>query len=519
MNLEESNSFIEAAQKNDRRKKSVVISIIFCAILILILLALIFMIKQKDASTLKMFVDGSQKNITATLFKDVDGQTYVNVKEIAQLIGGYTYTKGEYGTYIDETTSCYLTNDYEIVAISSDLDTFVKYSEFTAAEPIIAEITVSVKSEKGQSQKYNLENPVKYIDNAIYVPFSALPDMFNAQVDLSEQNRIKIYTLNQIVLNGKNTIGQLGYTMMSNEYENLKAMVYGYAVVGNDSFYGVINLYAPEDNREVIGLKYDDITFIPNLKDFLTKATVDKGTVVGVFSSDGSTVITPKEYDEISIYDDETQLYLVSNDNKYGILNRKGEVIVYADYDAIGYESAKNLDLPAGTGSYKVLFNECVVVKDGSKYGLFDIEGNELLSTVYTSFMFDTSRSDSLNVGAKSVFLIPETVGIKGIVISQNDLYGIYDVEAGAIIIPTVCSKVYSITKEAKTTYYLEYNGMTLELEQYLKDNNLVSVKSSKTEETSSELVENVSGATSEGNESEETTSGETETSEVVTTE
>lgn len=492
MNLEESNSFIVEEEKNDRKKRTVVVSIILCSILVAILLLLIGYIKQQDAKTLKLFLNGNQIQISSTLLRESEGKTYINIKEISKLLG-YTYTKGGYEQYVeDEKTSCYLTNDYEIVDLSCDKDTFTKYSYFTATNPVINNIKIVVKSPNGQAQKYNLDSNVKYIDNEIYVPINSLPDIINTQVDLSEPNRIKLYSIEQIVANSISTITQLGYKIMGNEYENLKAMIYGYAVVGDGKHYGVISL---SNGSVIIGLKYTDITFIPNLKDFLTKAVNSSDeNVVGIFASDGSTVIKPMEYDEIYIYDDETQLYLVESDKKYGILNRKGEIVIYADHDSIGYKNAEKFDMPKGTGNYKVPFGKYIIVKDGSKYGLFDIEGNELLPIVYDSLLYDTKNSESLVSGEKSVFIIPEEVGIRGFVIcKKNEGYGIYDAKAEKIVIPTVCSKIYSVTKEGTTTYYVEYDGMTLELKQYLIDNNLISINNTpeeNTEETSTEPVE-----------------------------
>ena len=493
MNLEESTSFMQEEEKKAKKKKIVVISIVLCALLIVALFCCILAIQYKDAQTLKMFIDGTQVSISSSIFKQIDDKTYVNIREMGEAFG-YHYNQGEYNNFNENEDSCYLTNEYEIIAYTAEQDTFTKYAEaLTTEEATIAEIPVTVKSTPGQAQKYSLESNIKLVDGIIYAPFEAVPDMFNVQLNLSQENRIKMYTLEQIVASAQKTVGKLGYTSMSGDYENLKAMIYGFAVVGNGTNFGVISL---TDGKEIIGLKYEDITFIPNLKDFQIKA----GNTVGIFASDGSTVIKPTAYDEISVYDDDNQLYLVKKDGKFGILNRLGKVIIYPDYDEIGYtfNAGENK-----TKEYKLLFNKCIPVKESSKYGLFSIEGEEILPCVYDelgsalSFANDVSVSNNYD----PVLDIPEELGIYGLVINQNGSYGVFDINTESIIIPVVCSRVYSVTKAAKTTYYVQYNGQDLELDNYLTVNNLKSLEVKKEEEpeasqagdTTNEVAENTS--------------------------
>ena len=475
MNLEQSNSFMEEEAKKDRKKRTVIISIVICSLLVVLLFFCIIAIQYQDAQKLKMFINGIEVGIPSTLYKQIDGVTYVNVREMGAMLE-YTYTQGEYNQYNEDETSCYLSNDFEIVTFTAEESSFVKYAETTNQKLKIGEnIEVSVKSANGLAQKYSLQSPIKLIDGSIYAPFEALPDMFNAQADLSEQNRIKISNFERVITRAQKTVGKLGYTSISGDYENFKAMLYGLAVVGGDGTdYGVVSL---TDGKEVIGLKYEDITFIPNLRDFQIKA----GNTVGIFASDGSTVIKPKEYDEISVYDEEHQLYLVKHEGKYGILNRLGEIIIHTDYDQIGYNVSENNQ--ASNAEYKIIFDKCIPVKDGTKYGLYSIEGTELLACVYDELGSTLSMETAQSSNEKPVFEIPPELGIKGIIINQNGMYGVFDITSETIIIPCVCTRVYSITKAAQTTYYLEYNGEQINLDQYLEANNLKNITIEKMED------------------------------------
>ncbi len=69
-----------------------------------------------------------------------------------------------------------------------------------------------------------------------------------------------------------------------------------------------------------------------------------------------------------------------------------------------------------------------------------------------------------------NVLTIPETTGIKGIVVKNyNNLYGIYDAKTRRLI-PCSFTKIYSKTKSGVTTYFLEYSEQEFELESYLQE-------------------------------------------------
>ncbi len=483
MNLEESNSFMQEEAKRAGKKKIVIAFMALCAILIVLIFILIGVIQFQDSQKLKMFINGTEVNISSTLYKTVEDTNYVNIKEISKMLG-YSYTQGEYNKYNEDESSCYLQNSYEIVALTSDETVFEKYAQFVPPEEgaMIAKIPVTVKSENGQVQKYTLSNPIQLIDGNIYVPFDSLTDMLNVNLNISQKNRIQINTLDQVVNSMKSRVASLKYTSMSGDYENLKAMLYGLAVVGDGKDFGVVSL---TDGEIIIGIKYADITFLPNLKDFL----VNSGTGVGIYSSEGKTVIKLAEYDDISIYDEEKQIYLVEKDGKYGILNRLGEVVIYPDYDQIGYKfTGGNRN---GKDEYKIIFDKCIPVKEGSKYGLYNIEGEQILSCAYDELGSGSAELDVVH-NQKSILEIPAEVGIKGIIISQNGMYGVYDVTSENLIVPCVCTKAYSITKAAQTTYYLEYNEQQLNLKDYLEMNHLnnISTEEEKNETENANAVE-----------------------------
>lgn len=134
------------------------------------------------------------------------------------------------------------------------------------------------------------------------------------------------------------------------------------------------------------------------------------------------------------------------------------------------------------------------------KLDLWITSGNEIFKPVYTlGYVANASVESSENEGDKrnsstnttsqntlsntsanqntveldehdNVLTIPETTGIKGIVVKNyNNLYGIYDAKTRRLI-PCSFTKIYSKTKSGVTTYYLEYNEQEFELESYLQE-------------------------------------------------
>ena len=474
MNLEDSDKFAEAQKLADKKKKIVLISIVLCMILIALLVILIIYIRYLDSLQLKLYIDGEQKPISSTLFISKNNTNYVNIEEVSELLG-YIYTKGEYEKYNENEDSCYVKNDLEVTAISANLQTFTKYINVEDETTVLSEegpygTEITVKSDNGKFNTFTLEKPIEIINNELYMPFDILRDVYNVTIDISEQNRIRIYTLPVMFKNAMEIASKAGYTNVSGIYENIRAIPYGLIILGNGKEFGVIDY--TQNNKEILSVKYENLEFIQNTKEFFMTA----GSTVGLLDSDGKTIIKPMEYDEISILDEVKQLYLVKKDGKYGVLNRKGEIIVHVDYERIGLKDIEkfgsNIESIRNTS---LLFDDCIVVEANGKYGIFDITGKELLNCNYEALGY-IGISSKDNSSEENVLIIPEEVGIKGIVICYDGLYGIYDANANAIIIPCACSRIYSVKKLGTTTYYMEFNGEQIELNNYLVANDLKSI-------------------------------------------
>lgn len=471
MNLEESDSFREEIESNTRKRRGVMLSIVLCAILVALLFFLIIMIKHKDAITEKMFLNDKQIALTPTIYKQVGEDLYISVPELAELLG-YEYKKGNYGLYDEDEESCYMTNKFEILSISSNSDKFVKYID-VAPDASLAEIVVTQESPSGYSESFKLAKPIKIIDGTIYAPYENIEDMFNLVIDWGEYRK-RIYDLNYIVADTKAILGNLGITEISGYYENLRAMMYGYIIKGNGTdgnqgdAYGV---FSQEKNKDILTLQYKNIKFAQNAREFYI--TTDNGKM-GLLDKDGNTIIKASEYDEVSLLDEENQLYLVKKDGEYGVLNRNGKVVVYVENDEVGYD-VSDFELDNIENSM-LFFGNCIPVEKNKKYGLYNTLGDVVLGISYDGFGYKSTASSRTSGNEESVLTIPRELGIEGIVINQDDLYGIYDVNEEKIILPCVFTKIYAVRKSGQITYYAEYDGTTCNLKEYLRDNNLVNI-------------------------------------------
>lgn len=460
MNLEESDKFVEQQIQTEKKKKVVLFSIVLCAILIALLLIMIIYIQYQDSLKLKMYVDGKQVPIGSDLFKQEGDTTYVNIKSLSETLG-YTYTKGEYKKYNEDEKSCYVKNNLEIVAMTADKKTMVKYIEVVDGAPELSKegpygMEMRVESQNGESNTFVLDKTIKMFDNQLYLPFEKMTDVFNVMVDTRTENRIKLYTLPTLFQNAMQVAASLEYATISGVYENIRALPYGLIVVGDNGIFGVID----NSGKEILSVKYENLEFLQNSKEFFMSAE----NTVGLLDKDGNTIIKPTDYDDISILDEIEQLYLVKKDNKYGVLNREGEVVLHVDYDEIGLKNIDDFEV-ADNDDRNLLFDKCIVVELDGAYGLYDIKGRELLKPVYEGFGCKTSET-----GEDSVLVVPKSVGVEGLVINFNGLYAIYDIEKETIVVPAVYSKIYSVTRAGETNYYAEFGNEQLNLKDVLKN-------------------------------------------------
>lgn len=479
-------SYNKQVSPKEKKKKILLIGISFCIVLIIALAFLIIHFTNVDAKTFKLYIDDTQVNISEGFYiVDDQNHTYVRAKDIAEYIG-WNYQNGEYGSYTEDLNSGYISNEYEAASFVVNSNILKKYIVVTA-EPEKDDkgneyIPYEPNSEEGTLETTTLSLPVISKDNQIYFPLESLRDICNCNIEYSNQYRMYIYEQQYLLSLAQSKAAEYGYQSISGTYENMRALAYGMMVVSNKGgLFGVSSIYS---NETIIGLKYSDMIFAQNVKEFFVKTSTGDDEnlkeTIGIIGVDGSTVISPKDYGNIQVLSDSLGLYLVEKDGEYGVLDRQGEVVVHCEYDSIGLpeELLTQFNFSVEDNRY-MLFDDCLIVEKDGKYGIYDTDGNQNLPTGYSGFGYlvesdpDSPRNaeDLLMFEVDDLDIIGgDTRNIRGIVVQQEHedgtiTYGLYDAESKKILLPAnVFTRIYSVTSRGDTEYYSEFPGQTAKI-------------------------------------------------------
>lgn len=112
----------------------------------------------------------------------------------------------------------------------------------------------------------------------------------------------------------------------------------------------------------------------------------------------------------------------------------------------------------------RLLYDNCIPVKKDGKWAMFDVTGNIISNFNWDNFGYIHSTSNSER--SQNILLIEY---ISGIVVSKNGKYGIIN-SVGDLLVPCVFDKIYSETLGGEQTYYIQFEGSTIDLDTYLKE-------------------------------------------------
>lgn len=435
----------ETETKNENLKRILKISIISAIILFFIVLAILIYFIYQDSQTLKLSID--RKNVTMPanlfIFDQNSNKIYVSIEGISKLVG-YDFYYGDFKKLTEDQDKCYLNNKKEVSGFSMGSNQIYK------ADP----------TDSSQNYEwYTIDEPVKIINNKLYASSSAIQTACNLTLNFNqEKNIIQILTLNYWVpYYESKVVNNFGYSGLDNNYKNQKAILKNLLVVkkqeGKDTFkYGVIS----NDNKQIIGVKYNNIEYIEASNDFY----VTTGKKVGISSSEGAQKIEPN-YDLIRVLDNDLRLYYVKNNNLYGVLDRNGKRVVYIEYNQIGVDTS--LFPSNDIKNNMLLFDNCIPVMKNNLWGLIDKNGNVIVDTQYDSLGFVNGTRK--NTSGDNLLIIPS---IEGIVVCENGQYGIIN-STGKLLAPCAFKSIYAVTNLGESKYYLEYNNEKYELSEYLK--------------------------------------------------
>ena len=247
-------------------------------------------------------------------------------------------------------------------------------------------------------QYYDLSGDIISYNNKLYIQLIDLPLALNLVVENGSIN-----TTATVAENHREEATTKGYSIDTTP-NNLKAIAYDLMIVSKDSKKGIVN----KSFEEIVGTKYNTIEFNEKTKDFI----VSSNNKYGLIKSNSETKIR-LIYDEIRIANYEPLLYIVKKDNKLGIINGEGEIIANTEYDKIGYDN----NIQAGINytfiipSFDETVGDTIVVAKNNKYGLIEIESGKIILECNTDGIYQLEENQEIR----------NVVNLGGQIYSLND--------------------------------------------------------------------------------------------------
>lgn len=366
-------NLIDNEEKKSKEQNTKVLKLIIIAIvvLVLILVAVMSYSMYLQSKQFKFYINEKNTSIPSDLIKNEDGEVYISIKDMANLLG-YEYNNGEYKKYNEDSNQCHVMdkvtgeNGFEVAGFEANSEKVYK-----------------VVREYEEYEYFTLKTKVKLINGKLYTTSEGIELGFNTKFTYNkEKNFMSIYTLDAIVNKYASTYKNSVITSEDMTFSNKKALKYDLLLVQADS--GLYGIERAGTNESVLGTKYKDLRFMESSQDFIVTTPEDKQ---GIMSTKKGINIEP-QYDEIKQLDVGYNLYIIKIGEKYGVINRtKGaKYVIYPQYDAIGVETSnfQNDDIP----NQYILFDNCIPVKQlgenkVEKWTIYDKDGKNITNTTY----------------------------------------------------------------------------------------------------------------------------------------
>ncbi len=445
----------EIGANQERDKKTSRLILIGIAIVIVAIIAIMCTIIYIQQNTFRVYIDGKNVNLAndVIIIDETTGKILVDITGIASYLG-YDSHKGEFKLYTEDENKCWVENEQETASF------FLNSNKISKVVP----------DQTKDYEDYIISDPVIRKNNKLYCTPEGIKIGFNILFEYNEGRNIQIYTLPYLVKNYTEQFKKLGYKEgIDNDFNNQKAILYNLFVVKKENnLYGVVD----NQNNEIIGSRYSKMIFNENAREFYVTNTTNKK---GIVTENGTTKINLL-YDEIKMIDKSHGLYIVKNNNRYGVLGNIGNIVIHLEYDQIGINGAafKNNNI---TNQY-VLFENAIPVYQNKKWGMFDVKGNLILPLEYDAIGYSSGATGNLSGKiVNNLVIIPTYKAIvfgKDFVIQDGNntkkikYYGIYDYIGNELIMPAL-TNAYFVVNGGVNTYFMEYQGKTLNIEDYLE--------------------------------------------------
>lgn len=423
---------------NNENKKTKTIILIAIVLVILIIIGIVCYLEYIKSSMLKLTLNGqSNEGLKSLLIFEEDGSIYVPIKEVAKYFEYESYN-GEYNSVSEEQSKCYIQSENEIVNFSLGSNRIYKLE----------------LSKNANGEYVNIEKPVKAINGVLCGTTEAIEKAFNVSFQYDEEsNTIIIYTLPYLVELYKTKILDYGYSQLSQDFLNQKAIFQNILIVKKDdgkNKYGVIDTAG----NIILEPKYDEIKYQSKTGDFLVEANGK----LGIISNSKQTKVQII-YSSIETLDSDSGLYVVKNDkNKYGVIDANGNIKIYIENDEIGMDISKFKE--NNIKNRYILMDNLIPVKKDKYWALYDKEGNRVTDYEYDSFGYIASN----NKDALNLLVIPK---YNVLVACKDKKYTLVN-SSGQKLFEPIADDIYMTINGQETHYYINVNNRQINAEDYL---------------------------------------------------
>lgn len=450
-------------QKSKKNKKISNIILVLIVLIFLIILGLIIVIKSLQTEKISLTLDGKTNNDLISILKfDDNDKIYVPIKKVANYLGYNSYN-GDYSQPSEDTSKCYIECENEITNFSLNSDIIYKTKPNSSANSY---------------EKIQIDEPVIAINGELYTTIDGIKKSFNVSFEY-KNSKITIYTMDYLISQYANVIINYGYTEINEAFENKKTILEDMIVVNKEQKCGVINI----DGTIVLDAKYDDITYMQQTSDFLVQSN-DK---MGIISKNKQTKVSVS-YDSIENMNNDSNLYVVEQNGKYGVIDINGNIKIHPEYTKIGVDinSFKYNDVKNGY----ILADTLIPVQKEDKWGLFDKAGSKVVDFIYDNLGYISNDSRNNN----NLLVVS---GYDVLVVNKDDKYNLISLK-GKEIFNVFVDAIYTTTESGENRYYMIYNGQTNDLLPYLK--NYITKTNNKTTDLETTETNEISNTVDDAN-------------------
>jgi len=347
-------------QKKEKSKgqKMILILLVLLISILIIMISALFLLKSdgNNKNTLTVIFNNNNipmQNYPDMVITDENQKLYISIKDVTELLG-YEYLRGAYLEYAEDNSKGYIENENkEIIGFEADSNKIYK----------------TTKNSKTDYEYYELKNNIKKINDKLYISLDDLAVGCNLNCSYSsDSKKIVINTIDNILESYKAQITEKKLEIkLSEVHDHKKLVLHNMLVASNKT--GKMGVIDSKYNS-IIGYKYDTIEFNEYGQNFIV-SNEDK---YGILSMKGD-ILLDIRFEEIDIINYSPLLYQIKLNNKYGVLDEERKLILNPEYDKIGNDKISNNSICI-IKNIKENEDGLIVSKD-NKYGILSLKTGE----------------------------------------------------------------------------------------------------------------------------------------------